>query len=94
MQGMHAITSDPATLALFHQLVHQSQKVQIGSWQVVDSSSEGCRSRRTLTYTQPVRGPVWFRRLCGAHLPIPRVSHSITVRNLHLGLRLIYLQYT
>ena len=57
--------AEPATLALFHRLVHQSSEVEIGPWET-ESAADMRRSRRTVAYRQAARGPGWFRRLCGA----------------------------
>ncbi|KAK9845934.1 hypothetical protein WJX81_006409 [Elliptochloris bilobata] len=64
VQDMHVVTADPETMALYHKVVHQSKQVQIEPWQT-EHSAEGYHRRRTVTYTQPIRGPEWFRRLCG-----------------------------
>ena len=66
-QGMMGVSGDPATLALFHKLVHRDEHVHIGPWQTEERPGGRVR-RRSVTYNLLLRGPAWFRRLCGAPL--------------------------
>ena len=61
------VSGDPATLALFHKLVHRDERVHIGPWQTEERPGGRVR-RRSVTYNLALRGPAWFRRLCGAPL--------------------------
>ncbi|KAK9819568.1 hypothetical protein WJX81_007717 [Elliptochloris bilobata] len=77
VQGVYAVVADRATLEVFHNLVHQSQALEIQPWEM-EHSAEGFRSRRTITYRQAARGPGWFRRLCGSAMMRMSDAHEAT----------------
>ena len=69
------MSTDPATLLLFHKLVHRDERVTIEPWREEPSACAGARRCRSVVYKLPMRGPAWFRRLCGA---LPRAGCMVT----------------
>ena len=64
------MSTDPATLLLFHKLVHRDERVAIGPWREDPSACDGTRRCRSVVYKLSMRGPAWFRRLCGVPFPL------------------------
>jgi len=67
-QGMLPVSGSQETLRLFHALVHKDARVEVGAWRAEGDGGGGgnFRLRRTVTYRAPMRGPAWFRAMCGA----------------------------
>lgn len=60
------MSTDANTLLLFHKLVHCDERVAIEPWREESDACGGARRCRSVVYKLPMRGPAWFRRLCGA----------------------------
>ena len=67
------MSTDPATLLLFHTLVHRDERVAIEPWREEPGACGGAPRCRSVVYKLPMRGPTWFRRLCGVPPPAGRV---------------------
>ena len=68
---MLPVSGSQETLQLFLALVHKDARVEVGAWRAEGAAAGGgSRLRRTVTYRAPMRGPAWFRALCGAR-PAP-----------------------
>lgn len=76
---MLAVSTDPNTLLLFHKLVHRDERVAIEPWREEPGACGGTHRCRSVVYKLPMRGPTWFRRLCGVCLSSPAI-HSLRLK--------------